>query len=85
MAANDVKRQICKECKRTGLRWDAQNIKGNPYSFYEGDENYTDELGCVGCYQYDPVAYRKSCVNRVSKEASEHTAEYIMQKLYPEK
>lgn len=83
-AANDVKRQICKECKRTGLRWDAQNIKGNPYSFYEGDENYTDELGCVGCYQYDPVAYRKSCVNRVSKEASEHTAEYIMQKLYPE-
>ncbi|MBR6749455.1 MAG: hypothetical protein IKM10_03025 [Bacteroidaceae bacterium] len=84
-AANDVKRQICKECKRTGLRWDAQNIKGNPYSFYEGDENYTDELGCVGCYQYDPVAYRKSCVNRVSKEASEHTAEYIMQKLYPEK
>lgn len=84
-AANDVKRQICKECKRTGLRWDAQNIKGNPYSFYEGDENYTDELGCLGCYQYDPVAYRKSCVNRVSKEASEHTAEYIMQKLYPEK
>lgn len=83
-AANDVKRQICKECKKTGRRWDAQNIKGNPYSFYEGDSNYNEELGCVGCYQYDPVAYRKSCVARVSKEASEHTAEYIMKKLYPE-
>lgn len=83
-AANDVKRQICKVCKQTGKRWDAQNIKGNPYPFYEGDSSYTDELGCVGCYQYDPVAYRKSCVARVSKEASEHTADYIMQKLYPQ-
>ena len=83
-AANDVKRQICKECKQSGKRWDAQNLKGNPYPFYEGDIEYTEALGCVGCYQYDPVAYRKSCVARVSKEASEHTAEYIMQKLYPQ-
>lgn len=83
-AANDVKRQICKECKLTGQRWNAQNIKGNPYPFYEGDNNYTEELGCIGCYQYDPVAYRKSCVARVSKEASEHTSEYIMKKLYPQ-
>lgn len=82
-AANDVKRQICKECKQTGQRWNAQNIKGNPYPFYEGDSNYTEGLGCVGCYQYDPVAYRKSCVARVSQEASKHTAEFIMQKLYP--
>lgn len=82
-AANDVKRQICKECKQTGKRWNAQNIKGNPYPFYEGDEKYTEDLGCVGCYQYDPVAYRKECVARVSKESSEHTAEFIMKKLYP--
>lgn len=82
-AANDVKRQICKECKQTGKRWNAQNIKGNPYPFYEGDEKYTEDLGCVGCYQYDPVAYRKECVARVSKESSEHTVEFIMKKLYP--
>ncbi len=82
-AANDVKRQICKECKQTGKRWNAQNIKGNPYPFYEGDEKYTEDLGCVGCYQYYPVAYRKECVARVSKESSEHTAEFIMKKLYP--
>lgn len=83
-AANDVKRQICKECKSTNVRWDATYIKGNPYPFYEGDKNYTEELGCVGCYQYDPVEYRKSCIKRISKEASDHTAEYIMKKLYPE-
>lgn len=57
-AANDVKRQICKVCKQTNKRWNAKNIKGNPYPFYVGDEDYTDDLGCVGCYQYDPVEYR---------------------------
>ncbi|MBO7054076.1 MAG: hypothetical protein J6W37_01660 [Bacteroidales bacterium] len=83
-AANDVKRQICKECKKTDKRWDAKNLKGNPYSFYDGDENYTTELGCVGCYQYDPVEYRKQSTKRIAKEASENTTDYIMKKLYGE-
>ena len=83
-AANDVKRQICKECKKTDKRWDARNLKGNPYSFYEGDENYTEALGCVGCYQYDPVEYRKQSTKRIAKEASENTTEFIMNKLYGE-
>ena len=83
-AANDVKRQICKECKLTNERWDATNIKGNPYPFYEGDKEYTEDLGCIGCYQYDPVEYRRTCAKRISTEASKHTAEYIMNKLYPE-
>lgn len=79
-AANDVKRQICKQCKETNLRWNAKNLKGNPYPFYEGDENYTEVLGCVGCYQYDPVAYRKTSVLKISKEVVED----IMKKLYPD-
>lgn len=79
-AANDAKRQICKRCKETNLRWNARNIKGNPYPFYEGDEKYTKELGCIGCYQYDPVVYRKTTVIRISKEVTEN----IMKKLYPE-
>lgn len=82
-AANDVKRQICKNCKQTNKRWDATNIKGNPYPFYDGDAEYNDELGCKGCYQYDPVEYRKTCVKRISKEAAEHTSDYIFNKLYP--
>lgn len=84
-AANDVKRQICKECKSTNKRWDARNIQGNPYSYYEGGEQYTEELGCKGCYQYDPVEYRKESVKKISAEASEHTSEYIMNKLYGDK
>ena len=81
-AANDAKRQICKKCKETDKRWNAKNLKGNPYPFYEGDENYTEKLGCIGCYQYDPVEYRKSSVERLTKEASANTAEFIMKKLY---
>ena len=83
-AANDVKRQICKECELKNIRWNAKNIKGNPYPFYEGDEHYTEELGCKGCYQYDPVEYRKVSAQRIAKEASEHTTEFIMNKLYGE-
>jgi hypothetical protein len=77
-AANDVKRQICKKCKETDKRWDAKNIKGNPYSYYEGDEDYIPELGCKGCYQYDPVEYRKTSVMKISKEASA----FVLEKLY---
>lgn len=79
-AANDAKRQICKRCKDTNLRWNAKNLKGNPYPFYEGDEKYTKELGCIGCYQYDPVAYRKTSVVKISKEVTEN----ILKKLYPD-
>lgn len=78
-AANDIKRQICKNCKITDKRWDAKNIEGNPYSFYEGDETYTDKLGCVGCYQYDPVEYRIKSAMKISQE----TLDFVMNKLYP--
>jgi hypothetical protein len=79
-AANDIKRQICKRCKETNRRWNAKNIKGNPYPFYQGDESYKDELGCIGCYQYDPVEYRKTCVKMIGKEVCDD----IMKRLYPE-
>lgn len=83
-AANDIKRQICKKCKETNKRWNAKNIKGNPYEFYVGDENYTEELGCRGCYQYDPVEYRKTVVINVSKLAAKEAVDSVFKKLYPE-
>lgn len=83
-AANDIKRQICKLCKMTDKRWDAKNISGNPYSFYEGDEQYTDELGCKGCYQYDPVEYRIQSARKLSEEAIQQSVDFMMKKLYPE-
>lgn len=83
-AANDIKRQICKLCKMTDKRWDAKNISGNPYSFYEGDEQYTEELGCKGCYQYDPVECRIQTVRKLSEEAIQQSVDFVMRKLYPE-
>ncbi len=59
------KRQICKECKETGYRFDARKIPGNHYPFYEGEAEYD---GCVGCYQYDPIQYRKTCNDRIYNE-----------------
>jgi hypothetical protein len=83
-AANDIKRQICKRCKENNKRWDAKNIKGNPYSFYEGDENYQEDLGCKGCYQYDPVEYRKTSVKKIIKISTEEAGNNIYNKLFPE-
>lgn len=75
-AANDAKRQICKRCKETDKRWDAKNILGNPFSFYAGGEKY--EGTCVGCYQYDPVAYR--CTT--CKKLIEMTSANLLKEIY---
>lgn len=83
-AANDIKRQICKKCKETNKRWSAKNIKGNPYDFYIGDENYSEELGCKGCYQYDPVEYRKVTIRKVSELSAKEAVDSVFKKLYPE-
>jgi len=82
-AANDVKRQICKRCKETNKRWNAKNLKGNPFEFYYGDENYTKEVGCIGCYQYDPVEYRKTVVVKVGEMAAKEAVDIVFKKLYP--
>ncbi|MFH0854104.1 MAG: restriction endonuclease [bacterium] len=82
--ANDIKRQICKRCKETNKRWSAKNIKGNPYDFYIGDENYSEELGCKGCYQYDPVEYRKIIVKKISELSAKEAVDQVFKKLYPE-
>ncbi len=64
-ACNDKKRQICKKCKESGYRFDATKIPGNRYPFYEGAFEYD---GCVGCYQYDPIQYRKTCNDSIFDE-----------------
>ncbi len=59
-AANDAKRQFCKECVRTGKRYDAKTIMGYPISFYKGGANHDGtETGCEGCFWYDPIEFRK--------------------------
>ena len=58
-AANDAKRQFCKECKRTKKRFDAKKL-GYPMSFYQGGESHNfEETACIGCYWYDPLEFKK--------------------------
>ncbi len=58
-AANDAKRQFCKECRRTGIRYDAK-LLGYPISYYSGvAEHHNEENACVGCYWYDPIEFKK--------------------------
>ena len=65
--ANDAKRQFCKKCKETGNRYDAK-LLGYNISVMEGSIKYSEKLGCVGCFWYDPIAFRKELVkNKVGK------------------
>ncbi len=58
-AANDAKRQFCKECRQTGIRYDAK-LLGYPISYYSGvAEHHNEENACVGCYWYDPIEFKK--------------------------
>ena len=58
-AANDAKRQFCKECRRTGIRYDAKNL-GYPISYYAGTARHNhEENACIGCYWYDPLEFKK--------------------------
>ncbi len=58
-AANDAKRQFCKECRQTGIRYDAK-LLGYPISYYSGGaEHHNEENACIGCYWYDPLEFKK--------------------------
>ncbi len=61
---NLLKSRICEECART-------NKRGKGYKeiefWYVGDEDYTDEIGCVGCFWHNPSKWRKE-LNKTIKE-----------------
>lgn len=45
--------------KTTNIRFDATVISGYPEPYYKGGAEL-DKYGCEGCYQFDPVEYRKT-------------------------
>lgn len=58
-AANDAKRQFCKECRATGERFDAKRL-GYPMSYCKGCKMHDGTAtGCEGCFWYDPIEFRK--------------------------
>lgn len=63
-AANDAKRQFCKECRRTQIRFDAK-LLGYPMSYYAGTAHHNfEENACVGCYWYDPIEFKKHLMKK---------------------
>ena len=63
-AANDAKRQYCKECMRTGIRYDAKKL-GYPMSYYKGSAtHHNEENACEGCYWFDPIEFKKHLVEK---------------------
>jgi len=59
--ANDAKRQFCKECAATGNRYDAK-LLGYTISFTIGKTKYDANIGCKGCYWFDPKAFNQALV-----------------------
>lgn len=57
-AANNVKRQYCKECRETGKRYDARN-SGYKVGWILGSSIYTQDIKCNGCYWHDPLFFNK--------------------------
>ena len=65
--ANDAKRQFCKKCKETGIRFDAK-ILCYPVSVIYGDLKYDEKIGCKGCFWYDVKAFRQALDLKVNKK-----------------
>lgn len=62
--ANDAKRQHCKKCRETGIRYDAKRL-GYSESYVLGNAK---SKTCVGCYWYDPKEFNKIISNNFEKE-----------------
>ena len=66
---NLLKRSACKKCKSNDIRFDATFL-GFPVSVTEGTLKYEEQLGCKGCYLYDPLDFRSQLVLK-TKETCE--------------
>lgn len=63
-AANDAKRQFCKQCRHTGIRYDAKKL-GYTISYYTGGAYHNNEqTSCIGCYWYDPLVFKSHLIKK---------------------
>ncbi len=53
-AANAAKRQHCRRCRETGMRYDATQL-GYAVSQFKGYREYRGT--CIGCYWHDPIRF----------------------------
>lgn len=61
---NLLKSRICEECAKT-------NKRGKGYKeiefWYKGSEDYTDDIGCIGCFWHNPSKWRAE-LNKIIKK-----------------
>lgn len=62
---NLLKSRACEKCVETGLR---SNGYGEIEFWYKGDKNYSDTLGCDGCFWYNPSKWREELNKIVIKK-----------------
>ncbi len=62
---NLLKSRVCEECSKTGKR--GKGYKEIAY-WYEGDENYTKEIGCNGCFWNNPAKWRAMVNKELNKK-----------------
>ena len=55
-AANDAKRQYCKECRESGIRYDAKLLTA---------KHNHEENACIGCYWYDPLEFKRHLTEKI--------------------
>lgn len=61
--SNNEKREACKQCRLTNIRFDAAKELGLPVSYVEGGPKFEHNgLGCRGCYWFDILAFLRSMV-----------------------
>lgn len=71
---NTRKREHCNRCRETDQRFDARTIPGMPQGWVAGGARFEhNREGCHGCYQFDPVAFRKALFTSKPKRGSSGT------------
>lgn len=63
-ANNLLKSRICEECVKTGKR-------GKGYKviefWYEGTEEYSETVGCIGCFWHNPTRWREELNEKIKQ------------------
>ena len=59
---NLLKSRCCEECKATGIR--SKGYRDIEF-WYVGDKYYDPEIGCEGCFWYNPTKWRKELNKRL--------------------
>mgnify|MGYP001559594059 CR=1 FL=1 len=60
---NLLKSRFCERCVKTGKRQGLLGIK----FFFNGDDEYTDEIGCIGCGWHNPKKWKEELNKKLGK------------------